>query len=215
MCNVFSLLREFMKKNIILMMICMSSIASVALQASQSDDLGLSTKYLKPSSTSRSESRNEDLELRDIHVSVSTGSLVATIHGRSFVQSPLISIPQSRSCSSVPSATTSVSQSRNSSSLSHPRTLEEYRNSPMFKAALSSIASDNSFQTSSALAGEVIRNSPSAMVARLVAEEMISAVKDTSPFVKKSQAIVNDGSLKHDLKALYEQSLQIVEFLKL
>jgi len=226
-----------MKKCIVLMIMFMSFMASGALQASlpqqgsQSDHLVLSIKYLQSAANSRSQSknvvaslhndvndsrsqsRNEDPEVRGLCSSVSGEYFVSTIGSRSSVQSPLTSIPQSRSYSSVQSLMTSGSPSRNCSSLPSPFALEEYRNSPMVKAALGSIALDSSFKTSSALADKVIRHSPSPMIAGLIAEEMILTAKSNSPFVKKCHAVLADGRLKADVKESYQQSLQVVKIL--
>ena len=159
-----------MNKNIILMTVFVSFVGSVHVQASQSDDLGLTMKYLKSTSRLRSQSRND-------------GEVVGITTAHTSAES----------LSDYPSR----SYSRNTYNDA------DYRKSPMVSSAFHSIENN----PNSAIAKKVIESSPSLDVANSLVDEMIFAVKCNSPFIKKSQEFLNNGSPKHALKALIQDGL--------
>jgi len=161
-----------MNKNIILMTVFVSFVGSVDVQASQSDDLGLTMKYLKSTSRLRSQSRND-------------GEVVGITTAHTSAES----------LSDYPSR----SYSRNTYNDA------DYRKSPMVSSAFHSIENN----PNSAIAKKVIESSPSLDVANSLVDEMIFAVKSNSPFIKKSQEFLNNGSPKHALKALIKDGLHV------
>jgi hypothetical protein len=169
-----------MNKNIILMGILVAFIGSVHLQASQSDDFQLSINHEKAVFDLRSQSRNDEEILG-----------ITTAH------------TSAESLSTKASPCTSRSYSRNTYT-----TDEAYRNSTMVNSAFYSIATTNSAKVNAEFAKKVIISSPSLDTANLLADAMIMAARNNSPFVKNSEQILNDGSSKHELRTLTQDGLK-------
>ncbi len=164
-------------------------------------------------------------------LSVSTADLTnTTVESNSAVQSTVTSRSQSRNCSNLPSplpmivdsapaasvslATPYYQQDLLSGSYRHQQhNLKEYKQTPKVKAVFYSIASSPSFDLNSDLASEIIRSSPSQMVAEWIADEMIVDVKSKSPFAVKCKDVSKSGYTKHAQRALYENALEIVHAL--
>ncbi len=169
-----------MNKNIIFKIVLVGSLGFFDLQASQSDDLQSLISHENALSASRSELRNDE-EVLGITAHTSSESL-----------------------SDHSSFSPSCSYSRNTYDSD-----KEYRNSPMVNSAFYSIATTNSAQVNAAIAKKVITSSPSLDTANLLADAMIVAARNHSPFVKNSQNVLRNGSSSRKLINLTQDGLQV------